>query len=389
MKTLKSWLQKLLLILAGVLAGLLIVEGFAVATGVAIPKTLVFMHDFYHGFLEPDAQLGFKAKPNNLQSMHNFWEEGGGVNVAINTDKYGFRNRNKDYTESDIYFFGDSFTWGLFLEQEKTFPSLVEAELEQSVINLGIPGYGLEQYEILFRNWVTKYKPKIAILSLYSNDFKNLISSEELKNFYDLSGVNQYKYESLAWYNKTFSHQLIDFYKETINKSNNESDGKRSEKGFFFYNPERLGLESYYIGGIGVSRDYLTSTAKMQVESAILRLIEIANSTNTKLFIFLIPTKESANIKEYIKLFPSGVDYLDIEHNAYQQLCQLAKSKNTVCVDLTEAFRHHSEDEKLYFDIDSHWNVAGHKLAAQLILDTLVKEESLLADKNLSLLVNH
>jgi len=372
MKRLKSWLQKLLLILAGVLVGLLIFEGFAVATGVAVPKTLVFMHDFHHGFLEPDAQLGFKAKPNNLRSMHNFWEEGGGANVAINTDQYGFRNRNKDYAESDIYFFGDSFTWGLFLEQEKTFPSLVEAGLEQSVINLGIPGYGIEQYEILFRNWLIKYQPKIAILSLYSNDFKNLNSSEELKNFYELSGVN--KYESLAWYKKTFLYQLLGFYKETRNKSNNQSDGKMSEKGFFFYNPERLGLEGYYMGGIGVSSDYLTSTAKTQVESGILRLIEIANSTNTQLFIFLIPTKESANIKEYIKLFPSGIDYLDIEHNAYQQLCQLAKSKNTVCVDLTEAFRHHSENEKLYFDIDSHWNVAGHKLAAQLIMETLVKE---------------
>lgn len=103
----------------------------------------------------------------------------------------------------------------------------------------------------------------------------------------------------------------------------------------------------------------------------------------------MIPTKESANINEYIKLFPSGLNYLDIENNAYQQLCQVAKSKNTTCVDLTEAFRHHSEDKKLYFDIDSHWNVDGHKLAAQLILDTLVKEESHLADKNLSSLVNH
>jgi len=377
MKTLKSWLQKLLLILSGVLAGLLIVEGFAVATGVAIPKTLVFMHDFYHSFLEPDAQLGFKAKPNNLRSMHNFWEEGGGVNVAINTDKYGFRNRHKDYTESDIYFLGDSFTWGLFLEQEKTFPSLVEAGLEQSVINLGIPGYGLEQYEILFRNWVTKYQPKIAILSLYANDFKNLISPEELENFYELSGVNKY---SLPWYEKTFLYQFTDSYR---NKSNNQSDGKRADNGLFFYNPERLGLEGYYMGGIGVSSEYLTSRAKIQVESAVLRLIEVANSANTKLFIFLIPTKESANIKEYIKLFPSGINYINTEQNAYEQLCQLAKSKNTVCVDLTEAFRHHSEDEKLYFDIDLHWNVAGHKLAAQLILDTLIKEESLLADKNL------
>lgn len=238
-----------------------------------------------------------------------------------------------------------------------------------------------------FRNWVTKSHPKIAILCLYSNDFKNLISSEELKNLYELSGVNKkYKYESIEWYKKTFLYQLIGFFQD---KLNDESDGKRSEKGLFFYNPEILGLENYYIGSIGVSSDYMTSMAKIQVESAISRLIEIANSTNTKLFIFLIPTKESANIKEYIKLFPKGLDYLNIEHNAYQQLCQLAKSKNSVCVDLTEAFRHHSEDEKLYFDIDSHWNIAGHKLAAQLILDTLVKEESLLADKNLSLLVNH
>ncbi|MFW9262303.1 SGNH/GDSL hydrolase family protein [Nostoc sp. CALU 546] len=355
----KPWLQNLLLMLAGIIVGLLIVETFAISTGVAAPQKS--KAQIFYQFIQPDAQLGYKPK-SNLRDFKTVWKEAKVAEVA-NTDGYGFRNLGKDYTQSNLYFIGDSFTWGQWVSEEKTFPRIVESELKQPVINLGVPGYSFAQYETLSNEWISKYKPNTVILSIVANDLTNY-SSDIGQKIYDTLKERSFS----PWYEKTFLYQFVlKNNKKSLQASITNPISKEAKNGLTLFNLSLAQPES----GVGVDSDYLKSGAAVKVEAALSRIINLTKENQVKLFVFLVPSKESAYINDYIKLFPENVALLKNEEIGYQRLCEIAKSQDVTCVNLTDDFRKNSEQEKLYFDIDGHWNSAGHKLAAKVILDTL------------------
>jgi lysophospholipase L1-like esterase len=358
MRKIKPWLQNLFLMLAGVIVGLFIIETFAITTGVAAPQKS--KAQIFYQFIQPDTQLGYKPK-SNLTDFKTVWQEAKVTEIA-NTDSYGFRNIGRDYTKSNLYFIGDSFTWGQWVNEEKTFPRLVESELQQSVINLGVPGYSFAQYEILFNEWIAKYKPQRVILSIVANDLTNY-SSDIGQKIYDTLKQRSFS----PWYEKSFLYQFVLKNKTSLPAATEKSIYKQAKNGLTLFNLGLAAPES----GVGVDSDYLTSDGVVKVEAALTRIIKLSQENQVKLFIFLIPSKESAYIKDYAQLFPESVALLKNEEIGYQRLCELAKSRDVTCVNLTDDFRKNSNQEKLYFDIDGHWNPAGHQLATKVILNTI------------------
>lgn len=355
MQKIKPWLQNLLLMLAGVVVGLLIIETFAITTGVAAPQKS--KAQIFYQFIQPDAELGYKPK-SNLRDFNTVWKEAKVAEVA-NTDSYGFRNLGRDYAKSNLYFIGDSFTWGQWVSEEQTFPRIVESELKQPVINLGVPGYSFAQYETLSNEWIAKYKPNTVILSIVANDLTNY-SANIGQKIYDTLKERSFS----PWYEKTFLYQFV---LKNNKKSIQTPISKKAENGLTLFNLSLVPPES----GVGVDSDYLTSDAVVKVEEALSRIIDLTKENKVKLIIVLVPSKESANINDYVQLFPDDIALLKNEKIGYQRLCNLAISKEVTCVNLTETFRKNSNQEKLYFDIDGHWNSTGHQLAAKVILNTL------------------
>ncbi|MDB9373578.1 SGNH/GDSL hydrolase family protein [Nodularia sphaerocarpa] len=359
MQKIKPWLQNLFLMLAGVIVGLLIVETFAISTGVAAPQKS--KAQIFYQFIQPDAQLGYKPK-SNLRDFNTVWQEAKVAEVA-NTDSYGFRNLGKDYTKSNLYFVGDSFTWGQWVSEEQTFPRLVESDLKQPVINLGVPGYSFAQYETLFNEWITKYKPNTVILSIVANDLTNY-SADIGKKIYDTLKERSFS----PWYEKTFFYNLVwKNSQKSLQTPIGQPISKEAKNGLTLFDLSLVPPES----GVSVDSDYLTSDAVVKVEAALSRIIELSQENQVKLLVFLVPSKESAYIKDYMELFPDHLALLKNEEIGYQRLCNLALSKNVSCVNLTDDFRENSQPENLYFDIDGHWNPAGHELAAKVMLNTL------------------
>ena len=72
------------------------------------------------------------------------------------------------------------------------------------MITLGIPGHGFPQYEVLFRDWVAKYKPKTAVLFVVAND---LLKKDWLAAMYQ--ELQQSDSRLLPWYKKTFLYQFV------------------------------------------------------------------------------------------------------------------------------------------------------------------------------------
>ena len=113
---------------------------------------------------------------------------------------------------------------------------------------------------------------------------------------------------------------------------------------------------------LGAHPYYFTESYDAGIEAAFRRLLRFVQEHEVTPVVFLLPSKESAYKREYLKIFPS--DYLEIEETGYRRLCEIAAELGVACVDLTSAFRRASAMRDTYFKRDPHWNREGHLVAA-------------------------
>lgn len=100
------------------------------------------------------------------------------------TNELGFRRSSCDLTvnnnKSNIILLGDSFTFGIGVNDGFEFGSVMGNQLKQdyNVINLGIGGWGLTQEIRVFYEVAQSYNPEIAILFFFGNDpYDNLLDA--------------------------------------------------------------------------------------------------------------------------------------------------------------------------------------------------------------------
>lgn len=68
---------------------------------------------------------------------------------------------------------GDSFTFGLGVDQETTWIAQLAKLSRREIINLGVPGWGPQQYTRTLEQYGIPLKPKIVFYGLYNNDLGN------------------------------------------------------------------------------------------------------------------------------------------------------------------------------------------------------------------------
>lgn len=88
-------------------------------------------------------------------------------------DKWGFRNR-KVPESSDIVAVGDSHTYGNTARMIDSWPYVLGRETGRPVYNMGLGGYGPNQYYFLSKTKALQLKPKVLVWGLYmGDDFDN------------------------------------------------------------------------------------------------------------------------------------------------------------------------------------------------------------------------
>ena len=91
-------------------------------------------------------------------------------------DKWGFRNSSVP-AQVDIAAIGDSHTFGNTATMADSWPMALEDISGLSVYNLGVGGYGPNQYYYLFNEKALPLKPKIILCGLYTgDDYENAFS---------------------------------------------------------------------------------------------------------------------------------------------------------------------------------------------------------------------
>lgn len=87
-------------------------------------------------------------------------------------DEWGFRNRKRP-EQVDIVAIGDSHTYGNTATMEDSWPYVLSALTGRSVYNMGLGGYGPNQYQHLLQQ-ALQLKPRLVLCGLYmGDDFEN------------------------------------------------------------------------------------------------------------------------------------------------------------------------------------------------------------------------
>ena len=99
-----------------------------------------------------------------------------GITLAPNSsgfDEWGFRNKRVPSTV-DAVAVGDSHTYGNTAMMDDAWPAVVARATQSDVYNLGLGGYGPNQYYHLFMTKALTLHPKLVLCGLYmGDDFEN------------------------------------------------------------------------------------------------------------------------------------------------------------------------------------------------------------------------
>ena len=68
---------------------------------------------------------------------------------------------------------GDSYVFGIDLREEDTFASLLmQRNPKLDVLNMGIPGYGIDQAVLKYLRYGVKWQPDVIVLGIYLTDYE-------------------------------------------------------------------------------------------------------------------------------------------------------------------------------------------------------------------------
>lgn len=203
------------------------------------------------------------------------------------TNELGFRrsscNLSIENEKPNIVLLGDSFTFGIGVNDGYEFGAIMGDELKQdyNVINLGIGGWGLTQEIRVFYEMAQSYSPKIVIIFFFSNDpYDNILDAvTEIKNGkFEFIDQNNLSSSILSKVSKSLSRSIIQ-------KSN-------------LYNYIRNALYSRFI-----------SNAEEQINNQNTETTDIPESE--KLYCDLIDLFANDLKQKEIKLMFVSINYLD------------------------------------------------------------------------------
>lgn len=131
--------------------------------------------------LRPDALLGWSGMP----SVHVVFDRIDYQRIVTHNSQ-GFRDRERSLGTPQgtvrILVFGDSMTWGWGVEDNETYPAVLEEMLHAEgftveVLNMGFFGYGLGQQYVLWQEVGKAYQPDIVLQGLFWNDLFETVST--------------------------------------------------------------------------------------------------------------------------------------------------------------------------------------------------------------------
>jgi lysophospholipase L1-like esterase len=121
---------------------------------------------------EPDARLFWRLRSNlkSLRAAERLPDKE--FQFSISTDGKGHRFVSQPgAVRHTVLFLGDSCTFGIPVNDNETFPALVQGKMEgiQS-INAGVPGYSAFQGRVFLEGMDSAFRPDAVVMTFWPND---------------------------------------------------------------------------------------------------------------------------------------------------------------------------------------------------------------------------
>lgn len=265
--------------------------------------------------------IGHVHRPNSSMELMD-------VMVEINSD--GLRDKEysvaKDNTNR-IIFLGDSLTFGWGVEEEETFATLIEQELNSTtpteVINFGTGNYNTEQEVNLFIQKGLKYNPDKVVLFYFINDAEPTPEKSGL------------------WF--LGYSQFISFYWSRINSLLNNVLPSKSFQEYYesLYDENQQGW--------------------INARKAIIQLKEICQAQGIEFQVVLLPELHDVNN--------------EIFANVYNNLALFLEENNIDHLNLAKLFKDHPNQIDLWVSYDdAHPNDIAHRKIAESSVEFIKNE---------------
>jgi len=160
---------RLLAVLASLLVGTLVLE---VAIRLIVPQRMgVPGLESVGGLLVPRANLrGRDYSPGDFD-----------VQVSNNGQRLRGRREYSQVPEKGtfrILTLGDSFTYGVGVSDDETYPAHLERLVEPAgrrveALNAGIYGSGTSEQVLWYKRWACHFRPHVVVLTVYANDLQD------------------------------------------------------------------------------------------------------------------------------------------------------------------------------------------------------------------------
>lgn len=311
-------------------------------------------------FFEPHPDFGHFHVPGRTGHQHTREYDS---YVAINAK--GLRDQDYAYAKPAgtfrILILGDSFVEGLQVEHAETFEAQLETALSArsggpvEVINGGVSRYGTDNALLFLEGEGLKYRPDLVIYALYPNDVTDNITNDlfRLENgvlAQEPINVPVTDHIRAALYDYSYLYRVVLAISIRVMQ---QTDDTLIETGWGRVLP-------IYRASLRPREE-----SAWQLTAALLARMQADVTQNgAALLIVYLPEIFQSEDRLWAEVEQSGEA---LDRDAPQtQLAQIIPP-GAQFLDLTPGFQAAAQTEALYYDVDGHFNPAGHTLAARLI----------------------
>lgn len=272
--------------------------------------------------------------------------------------------REKKRTDYRVLFLGDSFTYGLGVDDDQTFAALVEKDLRSDrvsveVMNAGAPGKGTDYALKCFQTVGRKFHPDLTVLGFFCNDFQDNARGE----YYNTGSRGELQVKPLNC-NRGAIKTLLDYlpaYNWLISWSQAANLVKQAGVEVLISQARQSGSDA--TNGLVVSYDqpavsFATAANKPLTGIYVKQLNAAVKHAGGELLMCYIPICQE--VLAYRRTRTISADE--------RAILRIAADNGMMLWSLTPLLAHSGQPiERLYYK-EGHWTAAAHAMAAHSLI---------------------